>query len=145
MTKKNILLGLLAVSINYSFSQNKVTIIKEQDEMDDRVFYYTSSDIVVADETKKKGFRIEPYINKDVKFTDLNVKMVGLGNCNENNELIFLFENGNKIKLTSWNDFNCEGYSFFSIGKSEMEMLKKHKISKIRLTNGKGLKAIQER
>ena len=46
-------------------------------------------------------------------------KIVGLGSCVENVEMIVLFENGEKLK-TSWNKFNCEGNASTTLEKVKL-------------------------
>ena len=130
---------LLALS---SFAQ--LTINETKDDMTDKVSYSISEGLVCANIEKTLGFRIDPNITikKDKKVVEnLIITMVGLESCNENNTLIILFENGDKITLTSWNKFNCKGTSYFSLTPSTIEKLKDNEISKIRLTNGKSYKS----
>lgn len=130
---------LLALS---SFAQ--LTINETKDDMTDKVSYSISEGLVCANIEQTLGFRIDPNITikKDKKVVEnLIITMVGLESCNENNTLIILFENGDKITLTSWNKFNCKGTSYFSLTPSTIEKLKDNEISKIRLTNGKSYKS----
>jgi hypothetical protein len=66
----------------------------------------------------------------------LIVKNVGIGNCDENDEMIFLFEDGTKITITSWNKFNCEGKVYFDLSNNELDMLKSKNVTAIRFKNG---------
>jgi len=130
---------LLALS---SFAQ--LTINETKDDMTDKVSYSISEGLVCANIEQTLGFRIDPNVSikKDKKVVEnLIITMVGLESCNENNTLIILFENGDKITLTSWNKFNCKGTSYFSLTPSTIEKLKDNEISKIRLTNGKSYKS----
>jgi hypothetical protein len=67
----------------------------------------------------------------------ITVVMVGIGSCNENDEIIILFENGEKIVKKSWNSFNCDGEAYFNINELEMKLLRTLPMSKIRMTNGR--------
>jgi hypothetical protein len=134
-----VLMVLLTLS---SFAQ--LTINETKDDMTDKVSYSISEGLICANIEQSIGFRIDPVIQvkKDNKVVEnLIITMVGLENCNENNTLIILFENGDKITLTSWNKFNCKGTSYFSLIPSTIEKLKENEISKIRLTNGKSYKS----
>jgi len=120
-----------------------------QDDMTDEVSFITSG-LVVANKDKTQSFRIELDIlereDKTIMSNGLTLKVVGLGNCFKNDNLIFLFENGQKISITSWNDFNCEGdiWFFLNDGGSQWykdsetytDILKAQKLVKIRYTNG---------
>jgi len=47
----------------------------------------------------------------------------------EGASLTIHFDNDEKINLTSWNDFNCDGHSmFYWFNKTQSELLKKHKL-----------------
>ena len=63
--------------------------------------------------------------------------MVGIGTCNEKDEIIILFENGQKITKISWKGFNCEGKAYFNMTEEDIELLRTCPLSKIRMTNGK--------
>jgi hypothetical protein len=65
------------------------------------------------------------------------VTMVGIGTCNENDEIIILFENGEKITKKSWKKFNCNGEAYFNLTDKEIDLLKKIPMSKIRMSNGR--------
>jgi len=52
--------------------------------------------------------------------------------------LTFYLDNDEKFHLTSWNDFNCDGYSFFYwFDKSQIYLLKTHKVKFISITDKK--------
>ena len=67
---------------------------------------------------------------------------IGLGNCCENNKLIILFEDGSKINLVSWNDFDCEGNAYFSLTDTQKNKLAKLPIKTVRVTNGYSYESI---
>jgi len=139
MKKLTLTLSTVLITLS-SFAQ--LTIIELKDEMTDKVYYSTSVGLKCIGGAE--GFRIDPNItvkNGKKIAKDLIIGMAGLGNCNENNTLIFLFDNGEKLTLKSWNKFNCKGTSYFSIGTKNIETLKASPISKIRLTNGSTYKS----
>lgn len=135
--KSNFVLIFCLFSI-FSFSQkDSVYVVKETDVMTSKSYYYPSRVLVVSDESGKTGFKIDCYIKDDGgRLSDLLVTMVNIGSCNENDELIILFENGEKITKTSWKKFNCKGEAYFTLDSNDIELLKSNKISKIRMTNG---------
>lgn len=123
--------------------KDSVVVVKQVDDMEDKSYYYPSRSIVIIDETKKQGIRLSAFINsktETLKLDDLELKMVGIGSCVENNILIIKFEDETKIELKSWNDFNCEGNAWFDIDKGEddiVRLLETKRISKIRVQNGR--------
>lgn len=122
-----------------------MTINKEVDDMTGKASYAPSERLLCATPDQTLGFAIDPYIknkNNKLSISDLIITMVGLGSCNEKNTLIVLFDNEEKITLTSWNKFNCKGTAYFSLlSKTHLNKLKTLSIKKIRLTNGKGFKS----
>jgi len=63
-------------------------------------------------------------------------KNVNIGSCDQNDSLIFLFDDETKITITSWNKFNCDGKAYFSLTDNEYDMLKSKKVTAIRFKNG---------
>lgn len=122
-----------------SFGQtDSVYVIKETDAMDGRVIAYSSRDFICANDVGKIGFRVSAHINfRDIKFSMITATMVGIGGCNEKDEIIILFENGEKIIKTSWKDFNCDGEAYFNMNDNDIQLLRTQPLSKIRMTNGR--------
>ena len=116
---------------------DSVYITKSLDAMSGKTYVYGSRNFIVANDTKEKGFIIDTYINDNLSFRMITVVMVGIGNCNENDEIIILFENGEKITKKSWKSWNCDGEAYFDITELEMEMLRTLPMAKIRMTNGR--------
>jgi hypothetical protein len=139
---KNILLFSILFLSTLKF-QGQQQIFRYQDDMTDKVYHF-SSGLMVTNEDKSEGFRLQLDIketdDKTIASNGLTLKVVGIGNCFEKDNLIFLFENGQKISLTSWNDFNCEGDSWFYLNEGYTEtytdLLKVQKLVKIRFENG---------
>ena len=64
----------------------------------------------------------------------LIVKHYDLGSsCVENSKLIILFEDGSKINLTAWNDFNCDNTNYFYLDITKYSS----PIERIKFTHGK--------
>ena len=118
-------------------SKDSVYLVKETDEMSGRTYVYSNRAFIVADDDGKIGFRVGTYIKNDLSFGMITVTMVGIGNCNENDEIIILFENGEKITKKSWKKFNCKGEAYFNMTEKEIKLLRTEPISKIRMTNGR--------
>tara|TARA_R110002167_G_scaffold243070_3_gene448643 strand:- start:830 stop:1315 length:486 start_codon:yes stop_codon:yes gene_type:complete len=141
MKKVILVFGIVATALS-SFAQVKIQ--KSVDEMTDKVSYFASERFFAANSTLTKGCAIDMVIDEKSGVTTsdfMAAKMVGLESCNENNSLIFLFENGEKFTLKSWNKFNCKGNAYFTLSKANIEMLKVNSISKVRITNGKSYKS----
>ena len=139
---KSIMLGLMfTVIASLSFAQDdSVYVQKMVDDMSEKVYYFPSRKMVCATQDKKTGFTVSVFIDKKgdgVVVSDLNVKMVNIGSCVENNEMIIMFEDETKISLKSWNEFNCKGDAWFKTSKSDREKLATLRIKKIKVQNGR--------
>jgi len=133
-----IAISLIAVVSFAQTSKDNVYVIKETDAMSGKSYVYGSRDFICANDAGKIGFRISTHINSEtLKFSMITATMVGLGTCNENDEIIILFENGQKIIKKSWKKFNCDGETYFNIDNEEIELLRTQPLSKIRMTNGR--------
>jgi hypothetical protein len=120
--------------------KSQLVIIRHQEEMTDKVYFFASEGMVIKSEDGESGFRISLGIkekNSQLKDNGINIKAVNIGSCYENNKLIILFENGEKINLVSWNKFNCEGNAYFEITDPQKELLISQKVKKIRFENGR--------
>lgn len=118
-------------------SKDSVFVVKETDAMSGKTYVYGNRAFIVANDAGKVGFRVDTYIKDDLSFGMITVTMVGIGNCNENDEIIILFESGEKITKKSWKKFNCDGEAYFNMNEKEIQLLRTQPISKIRMTNGR--------
>jgi hypothetical protein len=137
--KKIMFIGLLLASISLK-SQDSVYVVKVVDDMSDDSFYTPSKNMVCATTDKKTGISLSVFFdekNDELTIAEIKVVMINIGNCVENNELIILFENEEKIKLMSWNKFNCDGDAWFRLNDDQRELLAKNRIKKIKITNGR--------
>ena len=125
------------VTITLFAQPDSVYVIKRSDTMNGKTYIYGNRNFVVANDTKEEGFIVDTYINDNLSIQMITVVMVGIGSCNENDEIIILFENGEKIVKKSWNSFNCDGEAYFNINELEMKLLRTLPMSKIRMTNGR--------
>lgn len=138
------LLPLLLLLCLNSFAQ-KLSIKKEVDKMDDSEHYVVSRSLKLASPTKK-WFAIDPILAKNdsnkIECTGLYITYSGIGKCNENDVMDFLFADGKKLKIKAFNQFHCSNSSAFFIDKSmgetltDISLLAKP-IKSIRFTNGK--------
>lgn len=110
-------------------------VVKYVDELGDDTFYFVNG-FAMIDEEAETGFRLTPHVNENGVLDGTDVKSVGIGICVENSTLIFLFEDGEKFKVTAWSKFDCEGVSYFNFTKTEVEKLTTTKLKTIRFTNG---------
>jgi hypothetical protein len=131
-----------ALLISFSvFSQKATPFVVEHctDKMTDIEYYFPEKKLVCSNTEKTKGFIISPNFKKEesgLAYSGLMCENVAIGSCDENDILIILFEDDTKITLTSWNKFNCEGYSYYHFTDSELTELSVKKMKSIRFTNG---------
>ena len=139
--KKILLSAVLFISTS-AMAQTTTPFVIEHciDKMTDKEYYFSRKKLICANDTKTKGFTITPdfkstggsYINNG-----FICKNVNIGTCDENDELIILFDDDSKITITSWNKFNCDGNAYFRLSDEELAELSTKKISSIRFMNGR--------
>jgi hypothetical protein len=56
--------------------------------------------------------------------------------CVEKSTLYILLDNDRVIKLSSWNELNCDGISYFDVSKNESIYLSESNIRLVRFVNG---------
>lgn len=135
--KKILFLLTILYSINLYSQSDSAYFYKITDDMKEKVYYMPSYKFIIANEDKTKGFTISIHcINNSLTFGFLAVTTVNIGSCNEDNQLIILFDNGQKITLKSWNEFNCKGDSYFNVTKSQEQLLASYTIKKVMFENG---------
>jgi hypothetical protein len=88
-----------------------------------------------------KRLIIRPSLDEKGLYSGINVSFKNIGNCNENNKLIFLFEDNSKLTLESFNKFNCEDFAYFDLYSKELNKLQKNIIS-IMFQNGRSYESI---
>lgn len=115
--------------------------------MDGTEYYVASKSLKLTSPTRK-WFTIDPIIKKnddsEIECTGLFIKFYGVGACNENDVLDFLFADGSKLKIKAWNRFACKNNSGFFIDSTDalggcltsIKLLNKP-IKSIRFSNGK--------
>jgi len=136
-----ILLNILLWASVIAHSQNdSVYVAKLTDDMEGKSFYTPSRKMVCAKQDRKTGFSVSAFLdynNGDVAVDELKIRMVNIGGCSENTEIIILFTDSTKITLTSWNEFNCKGDAWFKLSKPDKEKLSTVKKKKIKVQNGR--------
>ena len=138
--KKTILLVTALLTFS-AYSQTTKPFVIEHciDKMTDKEYYLASKKFIGSNTQKTQGFLITLIFKKeDDKMVQngLILENVGIGNCDEKDNLIFLFEDDTKMTITSWNKFNCEGKAYFNLSEDDLEMLKTKNILAIRFNNG---------
>lgn len=120
-----------------SFAQgDNIKILKIEGPNPNINYILPNRGFIISDPSTNSGFGIEPYLTEKLSLDAIIVLMVGIGKCNIDNEIIFLFENGFRITKKSWNNLNCQGVSYFSFTKDEINVLRKIPMKRVRLTNG---------
>jgi hypothetical protein len=135
---------LILISFN-TFSQTTIDsafVYYWQDELEGDKYFSPNYDMIVANKEKTKGAKISAHINQKGQLSFITAKLIGLGNCVENNEMIILFENEEKISLKSWNDFNCKGNAYFYVTKTQLELLRNQPMKTIRVRNGSNYESV---
>ena len=142
---KKIILFVAAVATS-SLLTAQLHIIGDCTDLSGKCLYYASESAIVANQDKTKGFNYFPSVNMKngvLECSGISATMVNIGNCVENNSLIFLLDDGSKVMLKSWNKFNCEGNAWFNISKDEMNLLRQHKVVKAQMQNGYSYESFQ--
>jgi hypothetical protein len=122
------------------FSAAQQCIVKDCDDMTDKCTYYPRHNMILANDNKTVGFTIDARIVDkagQISVADIMIKSVNIGNCNENDKLILMLSDSTKLSLVSWNKFNCEGNSWFTLRESDVNRLASNKIIKAYFQNGR--------
>jgi len=111
---------------------------ENKDEMTDKITYSASRHLKLED--GNNNVEIFIFIKKiNNKFIqDGLCAVIDIGSlCVEDNKLIVLFDDGSKVSLNSWNDFNCDGNAFFYLSSDQCVSFSTKKVNKIRVENGR--------
>jgi hypothetical protein len=138
--KKLLFTLVLLISIS-AFSQKATPFIIEhcKDAMTDVEYLFSQKKLICANASKTQGFTITPKLKSEegsIILSGLMCENVNIGNCDENDKLIFLFEDNTKITLISFNKFNCKGNAYFDFENGQLSELSTKKIKDIRFSNG---------
>jgi len=141
MKKYILIIAIFLGAINIYAQTDSSYIYYWDDVMEDKTYYMPAHDLVVANEAKTKGSKISIHLT-DGEFGFITAKLIGLGGCVEDNQIIMLFEDDSKITLNSWNDFNCDGSAYFNVNSNQIKKLNTLEVKIIRVRNGYNSKSI---
>jgi hypothetical protein len=140
--KKLLLFSILLLGINF-YAQDNIKLKYYKDVMTEKEYVFSEEKILCL-ENPEKGFMLSVLydIKKGkVKYSGIKVISHSIGSCVEHDKLIFLFEDDSKIELTSWNDFNCEGRSYFDFNGDRLNKFTK-RVKAIRFQNGRSYESV---
>tara|TARA_R110000822_G_scaffold179722_2_gene319519 strand:- start:225 stop:737 length:513 start_codon:yes stop_codon:yes gene_type:complete len=140
--KKTILILAIALGAINLHAQDSTFMYYFTDELESVTYYMPTSDLVVSNTDKTEGAIIGFHLTYEGEFSFLTATLIGLGNCNEEDKMIILFEDGSKINLVSWNKFNCEGTAYFNLSAEQKEKLSTIPVKTIRVTNGHSYESV---
>lgn len=115
------------------------------DEFTGKETLYMEKDLTITNDGKK-GFRIYPLLRKENGvwiYGTIAGKAAGVGSCYENEKLYFIFDDGSKLELESWRDFNCVGEIGFDLQGHYKDELNKS-IKAIKLVNGRSYDSFEK-
>lgn len=138
---KKTIISALALFTFSAYSQTEKQFVIEHciDKMTDREYFLSTKNFVGANAQKTQGFVMTNSfkgVDGKLEQNGIILKNIGIGNCDEKDELIFLFDDETKITITSWNKFNCDGKAYFNLTDNEYDMLKSKRVTAIRFKNG---------
>jgi hypothetical protein len=141
---RQVIILLLIISTVLT-QENTTSIICESiDEFDDTRTLTSGRQILFKDggDLKTQGMALVAVTQKEKNkyyLGSLIVYAVGLeSNCvDKGSTLDIILENGEKIKLSSWNKFNCKGVSYFTLSDNHRKNFSQSKIKAVRYTEKK--------
>ena len=141
---KNLIFTLTLLMTFNLFSQtlDSSYVYYWEDELEGTKYFSPNYNMIVSNPEKTQGVKLSCHINNKGDLSFLTAKLIGLGNCVDENELIILFENGEKFTLKSWNDFNCKGNAYFNVTSYQRELLSTSPMKTIRVRNGDSYKSV---
>jgi len=144
MKKTIFILTFLITS--FAFAQDKPVdtafLYVVKDDLEGTQFFTPSYDMVIANNERTEGAKLSMHLKTDGSFSFITAKLIGLGNCVEDSELIILFSNSEKMSIKSWNKFNCKGNAYFSLSKKQELLLSTQELKTIRIRNGETYKSV---
>lgn len=125
-------------------SVNPIEFIYEKDEFTDKEYLFVKKNLVVSNDGKK-GILLYPSFKKiNGTWTYNGLSGVStVGNCFENDQIFILFEDGTKMDMTSWRDFNCKGDIGFDLYAKMRDNLSKP-IKGIKFQNGRDYSSFEK-
>lgn len=139
---------LLTLLIGFSgYSQNEGEIVESKlvcktvDEFDDKVTVSSVETMIGYEDggdMRSEGMIGMLFLKEEkgkILPSTFYLKVLGIKGCvDEDSTLDVIFENGEKIQLVNWKDFDCEGKNYFSI-KGKENLFKSSKIKGMKYTN----------
>lgn len=109
--------------ISFTLVAGKVKDISEDIQLDELKFNDETINRSLSIYDKNEFIRFTPTLNKSI------ILQSSLSCVDENSTFMVTLENDEDINLKSWNDFNCDGVSYFKwYSANQIEKLKEHKI-----------------
>jgi hypothetical protein len=137
---------VLAVLVSYvSYGQNSIKLSYSKDAFTDKESLRVEQKFLVSDDSGKKGFILKPSFEKDGskwKYA-YTFGISTVGNCFENDKIYFIFDDGTKFEMKSWNDFNCKGNSSFDLYGAYRNELSKS-IKAVKFVNGRSYDSFEK-
>lgn len=142
-TLKFTILSIFVIAIsNISYSQTTTNnLCYNIDEFDDKKTLLGGTTIFYTDggNLKNEGILLQPTFDSSnkLKLQTLIIQIYDtrITCLDEENTLDIIFEDDSKVKLVSWNKFNCEGTSYFDLSKKNIDDFKTKKLKAIRYTD----------
>lgn len=135
-------IALFATSVG--MAQTTQNVCKKVDPFDDSVSYSGISEVLYADgkDMRTEGliFYIYPTERGKKIVPSIIMKAAGMDKCvDEGSTLNIIFENGEKIEMVNWNDFDCDGTNYFRMptDRGELYLLETEPIKGMRYRNSR--------
>ena len=87
MKKALLIFTLALIAIALKGQSDSTFIYYFDDEMEETTYYMSSLNLVVANAEKSKGVKLGIHYTTEGEFSFVTAKLIGLGNCCENNKL----------------------------------------------------------
>ena len=141
MYLKSLVVSLLVFSFSYSQTESSL-ICKTVDEFTDEVSYSTVDMMINYEDGGDMssegmiGILFLREKNGEIGVSTFYLKVVGIEGCvEEKSTLDIIFDNGEKLKLVNWKDFDCEGKNYFDIPNGKLDLFKSSGIKGYKYTN----------
>jgi hypothetical protein len=137
---KNLFIIAFAFIGLFTNAQEAYIIQHSTDAITKKEYYLPTENLVVANKEKTTGFSMTPNFRFEkgkVALKSLIVKSFVGSSCVEKSVLYILLENENLITLNAWNNFNCDGTSYFDFNQNDLKLLSESNAKLIRFVNGR--------
>lgn len=135
-------LGFCSFNLYSQTNSEPYKILICKDKMEDKTYAFGNKRLMCVKEDGKEGFVVRISWNVtprgEVKYQGLAITSNIGGKCVEKSQIIFLFSDDTKWNATAFNDFNCDGNSYFDFINKGFAVFTTKKLSAIRFTNGRG-------